>query len=134
MLYLLYRGDSTEITYSGGQSPIIHLESDLKKTIAWAEQNNLRWAFTLSNAGAFYFEDRCDLAQLNEIDWNAVHAQDWMSCREPKQAEFLIESRFPWHLVERIGVHPLQKRATVAGSLVNAAHKPLVEVKPEWYY
>jgi hypothetical protein len=28
----------------------------------------------------------------------------------------------------------MEKRATVAGSLVNAAHKPLVEIKPEWYY
>ena len=134
MLYLLYRGDSPDITYRGGQAPIIHLEADLHKTVAWAEQNNHRWAFTLSNAGAYYFEDRCDLAQLNEIKWNAVKAQDWRSCSEPKQAEFLIESQFPWHLVERIGVHSLEKRAAVAGSLANAAHKPLVEFKPEWYY
>ncbi len=134
MLFLIYKGDSPDITYRGGQSSIIHLEADLHKTVAWAEQNNHRWAFTLSNAGAYYFEDRCDLAQLNEIKWNAVHSQDWRSCSEPKQAEFLIESRFPWHLVERIGVHSLEKRAAVAGSLANAVHKPLVEVKPEWYY
>ena len=28
------------------------------RTVAWAEKNNLRWAFTLSNAGTYYFEDR----------------------------------------------------------------------------
>ena len=134
MLYLIYKGDSPDITYRGGQDAIVHLEADLHKTIAWANQNNHRWAFTLSNAGAAYFEDRCDLAQLNEIDWNAVQAQDWRSCREHKQAELLVESRFPWHLVERIGVHSLEKRVSVTKKLANAAHKPLVEVKPEWYY
>ncbi len=134
MLYLLYRGDSPDIPYKGGQSPIIHLEADLHKTVAWADQNNLHWAFTLSNAGAYYFEDYCDLSQLNKIDWQAVQARDWRSCREAKQAEFLVESCFPWHLVERIGVYSLGKYAAVTGSLTNAAHKPLVEVKPEWYY
>ncbi len=34
-------------------------------------------AFTLSNAGARYFEDRADLAQLNEVNWPAVNATLW---------------------------------------------------------
>ena len=74
------------------------------------------------------------MACLSEINWSAVQARDWQSCREPKQAEFLIESQFPWHLVERICVQSLEKRVAVAGSLANAFHKPVVEVKPEWYY
>jgi hypothetical protein len=134
MLYLLYRGDSPDITYRGGQAPIIHLEADLHKTVAWAEQNNHRWAFTLSNAGAAYFEDRCDLAHLNEINWPAVQAREWQSCREPKQAEFLVETRFSWHLVDKIGVFSQGMHASVARQLKNAINKPLVEVKPEWYY
>lgn len=134
MLYLLFKRDSPDITYKGGQAPIIHLEADLHKTVAWAEQNKLRWAFTLSNAGAAYFEDRCDLAQLGEIDWTAVRAQDWRSCRESKQAEFLVESQFPWHLVERIGVYSLEKHTAVTKLLSHAAHKPLVEIRPNWYY
>ncbi len=69
-----------ELVYRGGQDPIVHLEADLRDTVAWADQNRLRWAFTLSNAGSFYFEDRCDLAQLNEIDWDAVEARNWGNC------------------------------------------------------
>ena len=55
MLYLIYRRNE-ELTYKGGQEPIVHLEADLHATIAWAQQNARRWAFTLSNAGAYYFE------------------------------------------------------------------------------
>jgi len=134
MLYLIHRGDSTEISYRGGQAPIIHLEADLRKTVAWAEQNNLRWAFTLSNAGARYFEDLCDLSNLSKVDWQAVRATDWRSCRDGKQAEFLVEDRFPWHLIERIGVYSLGRRVEVSDKLVSVTHKPLVEVKPDWYY
>lgn len=97
-------------------------------------ENGLRWAFSLSNAGSVYFEDRCDLEKLNEVNWNAVQAKDWRQDKEAKQAEFLIEQRFPWELVSRIGVQSQQiySKASVARETV--AHKPLVEIKREWYY
>jgi hypothetical protein len=76
MLYLIDRGNHPELTYRGGQEPILHLEADLHAVVRWEQQQGLRWAFTLSNAGAYYFEDRCDLGQLGA-----------------------------WHLVERIGVN-----------------------------
>lgn len=101
MLYLVYQGNHPELTYRGGQSPIIHLEADLHNTVKWAEQNQKRWAFTLSNAGSFFFEDRCNLTQLNEVDWNAVQNDQWggsgvsTSIKEGKQAEFLLEHSFP---------------------------------------
>jgi hypothetical protein len=64
MLYMIYRGNNQELAYRGGQEPIVHLEADLHASVAWAQQNNQRWAFTLSNAGSRFFEDRCDLAIL----------------------------------------------------------------------
>jgi len=94
MLYLIHKRNP-ELEYKGGQSPIVHLVADLANTIAWANQNNKKWAFTSSNAGSFYFEDFCNLSQLNEINWDAVNAKYWSSCREEKQAEFLIEDYFP---------------------------------------
>ena len=140
MLYLLYQGNHPDLSYHGGQDPIVHLEADLGRTVAWANQEELRWAFTLSNAGAYYFEDRCDLAKLDEIDWDAVQANKWSgneihtSIKEGKQAEFLIERRFPWELVSRIGVwsQPVYYQAMEA--LESAGHKPLVEIRREWYY
>ena len=104
MLYLIFQGNCPELSYRGGQGPIIHFEADLHAVVAWAQREGRRWAFTLTNAGSYFFEDRCELARLNEIDWDAVSARDWRQCKEGKQAEFLLEQDFPWGLVERIGV------------------------------
>lgn len=134
MLYLILRGNHPELGYRGGQQSIIHLEADLHAVVNWANDTAKRWAFTLSNAGAYYFEDRSDLTQLNEINWQAVAARDWQDCKEGKQAEFLLENHFPWHLVERIGVINANVYTQVMHALERAAHIPVVEVKPDWYY
>lgn len=134
MLYLIYQANHVELTYRGGQGPIVHLESDLRATIAWAEANNRRWAFTLSNAGSRFFEDRSDLSQLHEIDWDAVQARNWASCKEGKQAEFLVENSFPWELVERVGVRTNATYHQAAHALNASAHKPQLEVITDWYY
>ncbi|EOZ8682261.1 DUF4433 domain-containing protein [Pseudomonas aeruginosa] len=133
MLYLIFR-QHQDLTYKGGQGPIVHLEADLHATVQWANVQARRWAFTLSNAGSNYFEDRADLAQLNEINWDAVAARIWHQCKEPKQAEFLLEQSFPWHLVERIGVQSRQIYTQVANALPAQGHRPTVELRPEWYY
>lgn len=134
MLYVIHQANHPELHYTRGQEPIIHLEADLRQTVDWAEKHNMRWAFTLSNAGARYFEDRCDLAQLSEIDWAAIDALNWKQCKEGKQAEFLIEHQFPWNLVSRIGVYSQQVSRQVTGALRTYSHKPLVLIKSEWYY
>lgn len=142
MLFLIYRGNHPELTFRGGQDPIIHLEADLRASVAWAEQQQIkkRWAFTLSNAGASYFEDRSDLAQLNEIHWQSVNANPWSgngiasTIKEHKQAEFLMEYSFPWHLVERIGVYSPPIFQQVVSSLPTVGHRPQVEIIKTWYY
>ena len=134
MLYLIYQANHPELTFRGGQVPIVHLEADLRASVAWAGQNQRHWAFTLSNAGSRFFEDRCDLTQLHEIDWTAVQATNWKSCKEDKQAEFLMEYNFPWHLVERIGVYSGKMYRQVANALPAGGHRPQVEIKTEWYY
>jgi hypothetical protein len=140
MLFLIHRANHEELSYRGGQEPIIHLESDLRKAVAWAHQRSLRWAFTLSNAGAFYFEDRCSLNQIEEINWDAVAATKWSGpqiapqVKEGKQAEFLVERCFCWRLVERIGVCSLRVAQQVARALQGAVHRPTVEVHSDWYY
>lgn len=134
MLYVISQANHPQLSYRGGQDPIVHLEADLRATVAWAEEQDLRWAFTLSNAGARYFEDRSDLGQLDKIDWDAVEAADWRLCKEGKQAEFLIERRFPWELVSRIGVRLRRVCYQTEAVLEAAAHRPPVEIRPAWYY
>ena len=134
MLYVIHQANHPELTYRGGQGSIVHLEADLQQAVAWAEEQGLRWAFTLSNAGASYFEDRCDLSKLEEIDWDAVKATDWRQCKEGKQAEFLVEERFSWELISRIGVLSHQADRQTLAALEDASHSPPVEVIPGWYY
>ena len=134
MLYLIYQSNHPDLIYRGGQGPIVHLEADLQSVVDWANQNNRRWAFSLSNAGSRFFEDRCDLANLGEIDWDAVQATNWQQCKEGKQAEFLLEQSFPWHLVERIGVSSRAVYQQVANALPANGHRPPVEIRADWYY
>jgi hypothetical protein len=134
MLYTINTSQDPRLNYKGGQTPIVHLEADLHETVSWANKQNRRWAFTLSNAGSYYFEDRCNLSQLDEIDWNAVNANFWQGCREQKQAEFLIEYSFPWVLIQKIGVHSEGIYQHVIDLLKDKSHQPNVEIKTEWYY
>lgn len=134
MLYVIYRADSDELAYKGGQGPIIHLQADLNATVQWAQQQGHRWAFTLSNAGSRFFEDRSNLAHLPELDWQAIDARQWQNCKEGKQAEFLIEHSFPWHLVEEIVVQSPLIHRQVVNTLQMAAHRPPVTINPNWYY
>jgi hypothetical protein len=140
MLYLIYCANHEELTYRGGQGPIVHLECDFHEAVAWAERAGRRWAFTLSNAGAYYFEDRCAIADLAEVNWQAVMTNRWSgngisrSVKEGKQAEFLMEKSFPWRLVERIGIHSLPLSQAVADAMRGAQHRPVVEIKRDWYY
>jgi hypothetical protein len=134
MLFLLHRGNHPDLAYSGGQRPILHLQFDLQQAVAWARREGKRWAFTLSNAGSRYFEDYCDLTQLNQIDWEAVHTNDWKHCRERKQAEFMVEDCVPWPLVEGIGTFDEDVAADARRAISVAAHKPKVGTRRTWYY
>ena len=133
MLYLIHR-QNTDLAYKGGQEPIVHLEADLYKAVAWANSQGLRWAFTLSNAGARYFEDRADLGRLGDVDWGAVEARNWSGHKEGKQAEFLLERDFPWQLIERIGVLSQSIASQVAHARPAGGHRPAVHLMRDWYY
>jgi len=136
MLYLIFRANHGELAYRDGQGPIVHLEADLYEAIEWANSLCRRWAFTLSNAGSRYFEDRSDVANLGEIRWDSVATNDWSNptIKEAKQAEFLVEESFPWALVKRIGVHSIPIGQRAAAILQLAAHRPPIELQTSWYY
>jgi len=134
MLYVIDKKNHPDLSYRGGQDPIVHLEADLRAVVDWAERDERRWAFTLSNAGSSYFKDRCKLDQLGEINWEAVQARIWQGRQEEKQAEFLLEHAFPWSLVQRIGVCSPQTQRQVQQALMTASYQPTVQLKTCWYY
>ena len=136
MLFKIHKANDPELAYQGGQQPVIHLEADLHSTVRWAEKNGRRWAFCLSNASAYYTQFRSRLEQLDEVNWAAVASAYWAASdiREAKQAEFLVERSFPWHLVERIGIESKAVAPRVATAMAGAAHRPRLEVQQSWYY
>jgi hypothetical protein len=136
MLYVIHCANHPDLTYKGGQEPIVHLEADLQNTIQWADRERRRWAFSLSNAGSYYAQFRSSIASLDEINWDAIAANDFRPAdvREGKQAEFLVYDRFPWRLVSRIGVRSMSVRVKVDAILKGAVHFPKIEIKPEWYF
>jgi hypothetical protein len=136
MLYVIHCANHPELAYRGGQQPIVHLEADLHKVVQWAEANERRWAFSLSNAGAFYTQFRTGLDRLDVINWNAVAATNFRAAdvKEAKQAEFLVQNSFPWHLIEKVGVYSESIATRVSAAIQGAAHRPQIEMKRGWYY
>lgn len=134
MLYIFHKNNHAEIAYHGGQEPIVHLVFKMMEVISWANENGQRWAFTGSNAGSHYFNDFCNLADIDRLNWAAIHTNSWSDCREAKQAEFLVEKSLPWHLVEEIGVYSIEYYQKVCNALEPVTHKPLIKIKSDWYY
>jgi len=135
MLYILYKGNHPDITYRGGQEPILHLQSDLKRVIQWAQESNVRWAFSDRNAGERIANFYKTPDKLDKVNWQAVEATDFrpMLIKEGKQAEFLIYESFPWELIEKIGVHS----KTVANNVIQKVGKSqadMVSIEQSWYY
>ena len=136
MLFVIHCANHPELAYTGGQGPIVHLEADLHSVIDWAEENDVRWAFSLSNAGSFYAQFHSDIDDLTKLDWHAIAATDFRSAtvKEGKQAEFLLHGSFPWELVTRVAVRSAGVRVQVLTAIEPAAHQPPVQVIPNWYY
>jgi len=98
MLYILHMGNHPDLSYTGGQNPIVHLEADLRETVSWADAHQRPWAFSDCNAGVCYTNFWASLNYLDKINWAAVEADDFHDTiiKDGKQAEFLIHKSFPW--------------------------------------
>lgn len=136
MLYVIHKANHPNLGYRGGQTPIIHLEADMRDVVAWANGQGFRWAFSLGNASANYAEFRASLDNLDEINWEAVQGSDFSSpaAKDAKQAEFLLERGFPWHLVQRVGVFDRTVAQQVSDVLGENYHRPAIEIQRGWYY
>ena len=136
MLYILHMGNSPGLTYHGGQRPIVHLRADLNAILDWAEANHVRWAFSRGNAGAYYATFSNNRLELGNLNWTAIAQTDWRNpdIKEAKQAELLIETSFPWNLVEAIGVIDAAMAEQVNETITRAEHRPILSIERSWYY
>ena len=135
MLYRIHKGKGDGLAYNGGQEPVVHLRFGLSELKRWADENALRIAFTRTNAGSSFFEAWNDLADLKELDWTAIQADQWQGCRDGKQAEFLVESRVAVQMVSSIGVMNPEMQLKVNAALRSIGVEGVnVNVRRNWYY
>jgi len=136
MLYILHMGDSPDLTYRGGQRPIVHLQADLNSVFAWAAANKRRWAISNGNAGAYYTSFSSSKTALDDLNWQAIATNNWRDpdVKEAKQSEFLVFESFPWALIELIGVIDRATADKVSTIIGGARHRPRVEINSAWYY
>jgi hypothetical protein len=136
MLYQLHTGWVEG--YREGQEPSIHLVSTCQVVAA----SNLRFVFSdghgLARLTAWYDQ----LADLDEVDWDATYATWWkdtledMDRQRRKQAEFLVHRSCPWGLVTEIGVHNETARLRAESALAarGLGGTVRIQVRTEWYY
>ena len=136
MLYILHRRNHPELSYTGGQEPIIHLQADLTAVMHWADAHQVPWAFSSGNAGAYLTTFYRHPTDLDTLDWAAIAATDFREAevKEGKQAEFLMFECFPWPLIEKIGVINRTMAIHVTTALAIAEHQPAIAVEPSWYF
>jgi ssDNA thymidine ADP-ribosyltransferase, DarT len=136
MLYLLHKGNHANLAYTGGQRPIVHLEADLTQVLNWAQENQIRWAFTNQNASAVYAQFYNQIDQFGQIHWDHVHERNWQDAliKEHKQAEYLHYGTFPCHLFSRIIVIDERVQQFATERISEAKNVPPVVIEPEYYY
>jgi len=93
--------------------------------------------FTDGHAIISYVNHYNRLEDLSKLHWNEIRARYWNDfedgrCR--RQAEFLIKDRFPLELVQEIGVMDAVARGEVEKLIAPTAFRPLIQVRPEWYF
>tara|TARA_R110001583_G_scaffold18601_2_gene73833 strand:+ start:1483 stop:2091 length:609 start_codon:yes stop_codon:yes gene_type:complete len=128
MLYVIHRRHKD---FEGGQERVLHLISDTD-TIRLSNQHCF---FTDIHADLDYAEQIDDFSRISELDIKRIaRSKYWQDFSEEKQAEFLAYESVPWQAIRRIGVKSQALADEVHVLLQSARYKPVVEVRPEWYY
>jgi hypothetical protein len=114
----------------GCQRTIVHLVSIVHDGICLGKD----WAISSGNAGAYHTSFRAETDALNTLDWEAIRARHWQGRTHQKSAEFLLGDFYPWTSIRGIGCHNSSVANEVHSMLKHHMHRPLVELKPDWYY
>lgn len=134
MLYLIDKGGVPG--YEGGQEPVIYLKTTAEVV------RDAGCAFVFSDGHAImepsqFYED---LGDVGKLDWDILNGQFWFDTnaypdrKRRRQAEFLVWQKFPWPLVQEIGVKTERMRIRVERVLAGADYQPAVRVRRGWYY
>jgi hypothetical protein len=119
------------------QPDIVHLVVDARAVVAAGH----RYVFTSGHAVIELSDFYDDLANLDQLDWDAINTSKWGSyydstdeTKRKKQSEFLVHQRVAWDMVKAIGVKGPACEAKVRTALSGVSYQPQVVVRPNWYY
>lgn len=136
MLFQLHTGRIAD--YEESQERLIYLVSAAQII----QQSGSGFVFSDGHGIASYTNWFDDLSDLNELDWDTIYATIWndtvddMDRQRRKQAEFLVHRRCDWRLIEKIAVIDTRMKSWVERIMRNfhISLRPMVIIKPEWYY
>lgn len=136
MLFQLHTGRIPD--YQEGQAPLIYLIS----TAQIIQQSGRAFVFSDGHGIVSYTSWYDDLADLGRLDWSTIYATSWnntvndMDRQRRKQAEFLVHKKCDWRLIKKIGVMDVRMKSSVERILRGfpISLRPMVIIKPEWYY
>jgi len=124
--------------YDEGQEPLVYLVTTAQAVRA----AGVPFVFSDGHGIATFTKWFDDLDRLGEVDWSMVYQRYWadtiddMDRQRRKQAEFLIHRFCNWTLIEEIGVINVarQRQARDIIDQSGVAHRPDVNLHPDWYY
>lgn len=95
-----------------------------------------RWAFSFSNAGAYYTRFSADPNELVGLNWSAVDSTDFRDAavKEGKQAEFLVHDFFSIGHCDLVGVVNAEMLSRASAAFSPLPNPPKVAVRSDWYY
>lgn len=135
MLYVLYQRNHPDLSYHGGQAPILHLVFNPIEVADWAESERLKFFITSETAACKHFNVSQNLDFINELNWEAIQAKQWDDVCSEKAAEFLVESRVSIACLTGIATYN-EEYAEKVKVILKAASREDIPVKtvPDWYY
>ena len=128
MLFTINKGNTGRP--EGCQKSIVHLVATMAAGIATGKA----WAISSGNAGAYHTTFSAKLDALDALDWVAIQEIQWQGMQHQKSAEFLVADFFPWKAIQEIGCQNSTTADKVRSVLADAAHRPAVTIKTDWYY
>jgi hypothetical protein len=133
MLFTIHLGNVEG--YEGGQRPVVHLETTVKRVCA----SGMPCAFT-DGHGDMAISDFSDDFDVLEsfVDWSVMQSLYWNDTAElpdrkrRRQAEFLVHEFVPWSAIRRIGVLNAGIAAETQHLVSGHAHQPEIVVARDW--
>lgn len=136
MLYLIYRNNTENYNYHGGQENIIHIVLSTDIVV----ENNLEFQFTDGHTRVEITEFYTNICDLSKLDWGVIDGNYWFDNKQypdrkrRKQAEFLVYNTSPILAIIGIGVYNNAMLNKAIDIIQKAKFNIDVKIRPGWYY